>query len=185
MKTTITRSQLGDIYEIACKDWKTKIKEYGSKNPFSETIEFTEKQVNEMVSACTAEQLPVVKAIFEIKDITKEIKTLEDAIKYLGEKDEETLLLNRMEGLPRHIVAEQEIVVITKALNEKYVLDWDNHSESKYFLWWCLGKNFRLCNVDCYSSSSVCSSRLCFKSREVAEYAAQQFKETYKDFMNK
>lgn len=120
-----------------------------------------------------------------IKGITERIKTLGDAINYLGEEDEEVSLLNRMEGLPKHIIAEQEIVVITRALNEKYVLDWNNNSENKYFLWWYLGDNFRLSCVFYYDAISICSARLCFKNKKIAEYASKQFKKTYKDFMNK
>lgn len=184
MKTTITRSELKDIHTIACSDWKSKIEKYASKNPFSETIEFTEKQVEEMISASTAEQLPIVKKIFDIKDITAEIQTVEDAITKLGEKDEEVILLKRMEGLPQHIISEQEMIVIVKALNEKYVLDWDNSKEYKYFPWFYLGKDFRYYFYYTYCTYSHSSSRLALKNKELAIYAGNQFTEIYKKFMN-
>lgn len=188
MKTIIAKTELKRIYDIACDGWRKKIKEYASKDPFSDSIEFAENQIQEMVKASTKEQLPIVKEIFEIEDVLSKIKTLQDAINYLGEGDGEVKTLKQLNGcsLPRHIIAEQELVVITRALNEKYELDWDTQNEYKYYSWWYLGKNFRLSHVGyCVFSVSICSARLCFREESLALYASEQFKDIYKDYMNK
>jgi len=187
MKNSITREELKQIHDIACDSWKKKIKAFGSEDPFSAEIKFTEKQINEMITACTAEQLPIVKEIFDVRDTWEDIKTVEDACKQLGEIDNEVLQLRLLKNTPnleRKVVACQELVVISKALNNGIELDWDNHSEYKYFPWWYLGKNFRLGAVNYYSDCSCVPSRLCVKSSELGNYSASQFKDIWKDYMN-
>lgn len=187
MKTQISRKDLRRIYEIACQEWKSKIKEYGSKDPFSDTIEFTEKQVQEMLKASTAEQLPTVKEIFNIIETYESIKTLEDACKALGEKDSEVKTLRVLQavvGLDRKVVSGQELVVITRALNDKWVPDWEDSSEYKYYSWFDMRKNsfgYYACTTNC--SDSVVASRLCLKSPELAKYSANQFKNIHKEYM--
>jgi hypothetical protein len=188
MKTKITKTELKKIYEVACKDWKSKIEKFTQRNAFGEDIEFSEKEIQEMVSACNSEQLPIVKEVFNIVESFEQINSLEEACKYLGESDDEVKqlrILEKVVGLAKHVVVEQELVIITKALNEKHVLDWDNHNEYKYFLWWYLGKNFRLDCCGYYFADSTVPARLCFKSREIAVYASEKFKDKYEEYMNK
>ena len=187
MKNNITREELKKIHDIACDTWKTKIKDYGSKDPFSETIKFTEKQINEMIKAFTDVQLPVVKEIFDVRDSWEDIKTVEDACKHLGEVDNEVRQLRLLQNIPnldRKVISGQELVVISKALNNGTELDWDDHNEYKYFPWWYLGKNFRVNGVYYYSNYSHVPARLCVKSIEIGNYSATQFKDIWKDYMN-
>lgn len=187
MKTKITRVELKRIYDIACQSWQPKIEKYAQRNPFGDEIEFSEKEIKEMISACTSEQLPIVKEIFNVTNIWENIKSVNDAIKYLGDSDEEVKILKQLQecSLPRHIIAEQELVVVIKAVNDKWVADYNNYSQCKYYSWWYLGEDFRLLVVICgYSSSSV-SSRLVLETREKAEYLSREFKNLYKDYMNK
>lgn len=95
-------------------------------------------------------------------------------------------------GLPVYIfsngespdeVAYMKLKTIIKALNEGWVPDWENSQEYKYYPWWQIKGGFELYYVDYYYSTSFVSSRLCFKNRELAEYAAKQFKDLYKDYM--
>jgi len=187
MKYSITREELGKIYTISCDTWKTKIKDYGSKDPFSETIKFTEKQINEMIKACTDVQLPVVKEIFDVRDSWEDIKTLEDATNKLGEKDEDVIQLRKLEsvdGLADYILNNQIAIVVAKALNDGWVANWDDHNEYKYYPWFYLGKKFRYNYCNYWYSGSSASSRLSFKSSELAIYAGKQFKDVYENFLN-
>jgi len=65
---SITVEDMEKIYSIACATWKEKIilltNEYKDKNPFVNKVYLPEKIKNEMLKACTAEQLPIVKSIF-------------------------------------------------------------------------------------------------------------------------
>lgn len=121
------------------------------------------------------------------KEITERIKTVEDAIKELGEKDEEVIQLRKLQsiyGLLEAILNNQIAVVIVKALNEGWTPDWNDSSEYKYFPWFYLGDNFRYYDCDGWCARSNSFSRLCLKTSTLAEYAGKQFTEVYKKFMN-
>ena len=187
MKTEIKRSELQKIWEIACIDWKSKLAKYAQEDPFSETIKFTEKQVNEMIKACKDVQLPTVKEIFDIRNNWEDIKTLEDATNKLGEKDEDVIQLRKLEsvdGLADYILNNQIAIVVAKALNDGWVANWDDHNEYKYYPWFYLGKNFHYIDYFAWYSFSNASSRLSLKSSKLATYAGKQFKEVYEKFMN-
>lgn len=71
-KTEITRKQLKEIYDIACTTWQKKIeKEYASRNPWGDTIEFTQDEIDEMFKAARNNQVTVLENIFGKQ--TKEI----------------------------------------------------------------------------------------------------------------
>lgn len=121
------------------------------------------------------------------KEITERVKTVEDAIRELGEKDEEVFQLRKLQsicGLSEAILNNQIAVVIVKALNEGWKADWNDSNERKYFPWFYLGDNFRCAYCHTWCTYSYASSRLCFKTPNLAEYAANQFAEVYKKFMN-
>jgi hypothetical protein len=67
----ITRTQLKEIHDVACNSWKSKIQTYTLRNPFKNTIEFTQSEVDEMFKAATLDQTPVLEGIFgkQIEDI--------------------------------------------------------------------------------------------------------------------
>ena len=187
MKTIIKKSELKSIYDIACPTWKPVIEKYAQRNPFDIEVEFSEQEIHQMIGACTKEQLPIVKSIFEVVETHKELKTIKDCINKLTEEDEEIIQLRKLESikdLSEHILNNQIAVVIIKALNDGWIPDWNDSNQYKYYPWFCLGENFRFNYYDSFYTYSFVSSRLCLKSRELAIYAGQQFGETYKKFMN-
>lgn len=182
MKKVIKKSELKRIYDIACTTWQPKIEKYAQRNPFSEEVEFSEEEIKEMISSSTKDQLPTVKEVFNVTDSWENIKTVGHAIEILGEKDEDVIALRQLykADLPRYIVAEQELVVVIKAVNEQWVADYDNHNQTKWFNWWYLGKDFRL-NLSYYRySTSFVSSRLCFKTESDLKEATTKFLDIYK-----
>lgn len=74
----ITREQLHSIHKIACTEWQTKIHRIAENFPFSNEIELTQKQVDEMFKAATANQIPTLEAIFGArpKDINLKSQSL-------------------------------------------------------------------------------------------------------------
>jgi hypothetical protein len=187
MKTTITKTELKKIHTVACDSWKSKIEKFTLRNAFGEDIKFSEKEIQEMISASDEKQLKVVEGVFKIKDITQEVKSLEDAVNKLGDKDEEVIQLRKLEsieGLAEHILNNQIAVVIVKALNDGWVCKWDDSAEYKYYPWFYLGNNFRYYFDDSWTTDSFASARLCLKSSKLATYAGTQFTEVYRKFMN-
>jgi hypothetical protein len=96
MKTnSISRTDLGNIYDIACNTWKTKLEKLALRNPFSGTIELTQSEVDEMFKAATSDQRPVLVNIFGEQSNSVDLTELDD-IKY--EINDNTLLAVRENG---------------------------------------------------------------------------------------
>lgn len=186
MKNNITREELKKIHDIACETWKTKIKDYGSNDPFSAEIKFTEKQINEMIQACDAKQLPVVKEIFDVRDSWEDINSFEDVIKYLGEEDEEVIQLRLLESLKisDKILAQQEAVCFVRALNDRFEFDWNDSTQRKWRIWWHMD-TFRFDYSNYCDSHTVIPASLCFKNQTLSDYAGnnKNYKNICKRFM--
>lgn len=121
------------------------------------------------------------------------IKTFEAACKAL--KLDAKKATPKVVGFPKQhakaLVAIGKLMIIVQALNNGWKPNWQDSNEPKYYGWWDLNKDssnrsgFRLVYFyDHYHASHV-GSRLCFQSRELAEWAYRQpaIKKLYKDFM--
>lgn len=62
--TTITREQLESIHDIACSEWKDKIRKVAQVQPFGNIITLSPSYIGEMFKAATKTQLPVLEGIF-------------------------------------------------------------------------------------------------------------------------
>ncbi len=121
----------------------------------------------------------------------QQIKTFEDACTSLGIEpfvpDFSATPVKHQKALAAHY----KLVIIVEALNEGWQPDWSNTDEYKYELWPDIEKDeskpsgFGLSYDDCvrWITDTTVGSRLCFKSREVAKYAFEQFKELYEDYL--
>ena len=74
LKLKITAKELLEIHTIACSQWKSNIASYMSRIDEKGNVLFTEFEIQQMIDACTKEQLPIVSKIFNYKSksITKE-----------------------------------------------------------------------------------------------------------------
>ncbi|MEG0929630.1 hypothetical protein [Algoriella sp.] len=135
--------------------------------------------LNENKTAINLKQIP--------KDIKEQIKTFQDAINKVGEDDEDVKALRVIENLsiPKHIISQLQSIIIAKALNEVWVPDWSDSSQYKYFPYFDMESSSAggfVCNDYVYwNANALVGSRLCFKSRELAEYAGKQFKDIYEE----
>jgi len=118
------------------------------------------------------------------------IKTFEDACKKLGIEPN----LPVVENLPvKHqgaTIAMYKLGVIAEALNEGWKPDYSDHNEWKYEPWWTvtsISKNGKTASglsfdgADRWRTGTYVGSRLCFKSRELCEYAAEHFLDLYEE----
>jgi len=113
------------------------------------------------------------------------IKTFEDACRALNIQAQPTV-----SGMPdkhtKAIEALCKLTIIAEALNGGWVPDWDNEDEKKYYPWFVYngsGVGFSCAGTCCDYAGTCVGSRLCFKTRELAEYAGKQFKDLYNDFL--
>lgn len=103
-------------------------------------------------------------------EITDIITSYEAACEYMG-----------VEVIERHILDELEI--ITAALNEGWEPDWNNSNEYKYTPWFNLSSGGFVFYVASYTFSSADAghaSRLCFKTKALAEFAGKTFNDRYR-----
>lgn len=153
------------------------------------TIQITEDAVKKAHSEASTKGKNLLENLFGDsvfkKDIKERIKSIDDAVKELGDDDVEVIQYLKLEaaGINGHILHTQMMIVITKALNEEWVPDWHNGNWDKWFNWFNMsssssGRFSFDCSVD-RLSASLCGSRLCFKSKELAQYAAKQFLDIY------
>jgi hypothetical protein len=117
---------------------------------------------------------------------TQKIKTFEAACKAL--KLDPVKCLPKVTGMPKHhqaaTLAHAQLVIIVEALNNGWKPNWKDSSEYKYYPWFDMssGSGLALRHVVFRNSDTCVGSRLCFKSRELAEYAAKQFRKLYKEY---
>ncbi|WP_314243798.1 hypothetical protein [Empedobacter tilapiae] len=122
------------------------------------------------------------------KDIKEQIKTFQDAIEKLGEEDEDIKAFRSIEnfGIPKHIIAHLQLIIIAKALNEGWTPNWSNSSQYKYYPWFDMENSsaggFVYYDLDDWAADTLVGSRLCYSSRELAEYAGKQFKDIYEEY---
>ena len=119
------------------------------------------------------------------------IKTFEGACKAL--KLDPVKVLPKVTGMPKHhqvaTIAHAKLVIIAEALNmeanngKRWKPDWKNSSCDKYYPWFRMsGPNLSYFVVDILKLTSTASSRLCFKSTELAAYAGKKFKKLYQQY---
>jgi hypothetical protein len=59
----VNKSDLGKIHNVACSTWKSKLETYTQRNPFGDSIELSDSEIDEMFDAATTSQIPVLVSI--------------------------------------------------------------------------------------------------------------------------
>ena len=125
-------------------------------------------------------------------DVTKRIKTLEDACNELGNAHPlvTQYFLNvttayKGDPMTEDFIAYLKLRIITAALNEGWKPQFVA-GESRWYPWFSAIQGVLECtnaNKAGVLSYAVNGVRLAFKSKELAEYAGKQFVDIYKDFL--
>jgi hypothetical protein len=120
------------------------------------------------------------------ESITDRVKTFKDACEELGIIPDQMHKIHDIALVEdaKSIIAYAKLCIITRALNEGWKPDWSNSNETKFYPWFEFksGVGFSFDDYGDRFSDTVVGSRLCFKSRELAEYAAKQFNDLYNEF---
>lgn len=111
----------------------------------------------------------------DVKDI---VKSFNDACALLGINTN----LPEVSALPekhrRAIRANYKLIIIAEALNDRWVPNWNDANECKYFPWFTVntaGLGFSTTFYATTYAYATVGSRLCFKNRDLAIYFGQQF----------
>jgi hypothetical protein len=122
--------------------------------------------------------------------ITEKVKTFEDACAALGLDPKQ---LPAVDNLPekdrRSIIAYYKLIIIIRALNEGWEPDFSDWNQWKYWNWFYVdgsasaGFAYAFANDAASNASTHFGSRLCFKTRERATYAREQFRDLYFEYL--
>ena len=110
----------------------------------------------------------------------KQIKTYEDALRVLGRED-----FSRENLYPREI-ARRKLEIIIEALNGGWKPNFNDIKQSK---WYCFsigvntGLGFSSSTISHTAANTNFSILLCLKSKEIADYVVEQFKDLYKKML--
>ena len=126
-----------------------------------------------------------------MEKITDKVKSFEYACKHLGLNPNDLPVVYMLPEKDRKsIIAFYKLTIIIRALNEGWEPDWSNWDEWKYYNWFYVEKGgdqrssgFRYYDTHCTATGTSTGSRLCFKNIELAKYAAEQFKELYREYL--
>ena len=123
--------------------------------------------------------------------ITEKIKTFKDACEVLGLDPNQLPVVEHLQEKDRQsIVAYYKLTIIIRALNEGWEPDWLDHGQWKYWNWFYIDNDgvtagFGYAASTCAPSSANANvgSRLCFKTRGLATYAREQFRDLYFEYL--
>lgn len=117
--------------------------------------------------------------------ITDRVKTFEDACEVEGLDPVALVKIWKSQGDTTDEIAYKKLKIITKVLNEGWVRNMFNTSEWKYYPYLDLssGSGFSFDRTFFWYASTYMGCRLCFKNRELAEYAGRTFINEYKEFL--
>ena len=118
------------------------------------------------------------------QSITERVKTFDDACEVLGLNDVQ-VGVKGLDDDTKSIEAYAKLTIIARALNEGWTPDWSDSDQYKYTVRFYHKSGFGLSYDDCghWNSSTGVSSRLCFPSRDNAEYCFETFKDLYEDYL--
>lgn len=125
------------------------------------------------------------------EDVRDRIKTFEDAYKELDGRDDELHYLiaeyDNSWACSEELLAYLKLRIIVAALNEGWEPKLEK-GEVRYFAWLAFkdgGVAYAVAGYDpSYAGTSV-GSRLAFKSRKLAAYAGERFKDLWIDYLTK
>lgn len=125
------------------------------------------------------------------QDIRDRVKTYEDACRVLGIDTKTPELPNIPERDRRGVTAYYKLIIIARALNEGWEPDWKDREQGKVVPYFYFDRENNTTagfasadtgNAPSYTSAYL-GSRLCFKNDTLAEYAATQFEELWRDYI--
>ncbi|MEI6565291.1 MAG: hypothetical protein WCR20_01330 [Verrucomicrobiota bacterium] len=124
------------------------------------------------------------------KEIIEKIKTTKDACMELRIPVQKIALNNTVSDIANSVNAFYQLCIITRALNQNWIPDINDWRQPKWYNWFYIdssGAFSGLSSSSAYYSPAVTSAaigaRLCFKSKELAIYAREQFLSLHEQYL--
>lgn len=120
-----------------------------------------------------------------------DIKTFDDACKALSITSDVPDFSMIPEKHQKAMRAHYKLVIIVEAVNEGWTPDWSGNEEYKYELWPDIvedknkpsGFGLSFNGYAHWLTTAAVGSRLCFRTREIAKYTFETFKDLYEDYL--
>jgi hypothetical protein len=150
-----------------------------------QTLKISDNTARKLYPTAPAEFKTVLEETFGGKDffnqvITDRVKTFIDVLAEQGKCIAD--FNSECRGLSTDEIAYRKLKLIAKVLNEGWEPNWDKGEEEKWHNWFKMSSGFSFNIAYYYLSLSGVGSRLCFKSKKLAEHAARHFLDIYKEF---
>ena len=145
------------------------------------TLEISEQDLNNLVKDKNI-------VVYRDGDIKERVKTYADACAELGVElmNEEKMI---SAGFTPAEIARRKLETITSVLNEGWVADWSNPKQNKWIPYIIYrpgspsGFRFYASYYDNSTARAGSGSRLCFKTKELSDYAGEQFLGLYTEIL--
>jgi hypothetical protein len=117
------------------------------------------------------------------------IKSFEEACAKLNLNPDLVIpeLPNLPNGLSKSAIASIKLMIICEALNDGWKPNWNDSNQTKYYPWFDMRQSasggFSYHGCGHRETASTVGSHLCFKSSDLAKYAAETFTDIYNDFL--
>ena len=119
------------------------------------------------------------------KKTIETVRTIDDAFRIWNTSESEKLEIEKIASIDEK--AYRELKIITKALNgDDWEANYNDSSQKKWSPWFSTsasGFAFRNSGFDYSHTTTLLGARLCFKSKEISDYAGNQFLQQYKSFL--
>jgi hypothetical protein len=181
----IDKKDFKKLYDKACEAWTRKFNEKFAKFMFVDYIEFEDSYLEEMRVACTSEQLEIFNSIFKEflpKNKFEGIKDYKSFCKISGKKELELSMFEFLDN-PKKSLAQAKINQYEDYFNSEQKLDWDNHDQAKWYVWYNTGScSLAFLGVDYYYFDFGGGAGY-FINRETAEFVGKTFIDDYKNLI--
>lgn len=87
------------------------------------------------------------------------------------------------ESIGKALIAAYKIMVLSQTAWNGVTIDWDSYEQRKYYPWFDMEGGFSCDDYGCDDAYSRVGSRLCYPTREIAEYVGKTHIYLYKDLM--
>lgn len=190
MSIIVKKSDFKKLYDIACEGWKKKFDDMLKPFQWVDTVDINDSLLPEMQKACTAEQLPVFQKIFS-KFLPKEsdlftISSYAEVCKRLKIKQ---LKLKDFAFLPEDerekALAQHQIRNIERLFNGKWVKNWLDRSQRKFYPWFDLAASGWVVFVVCDRLFSSNAEVGYYQDEKTARYVGTTFIDIYAVIMDK
>lgn len=189
MTQKITRKDLNALYNSnICDTWKKQIESHLVTQQLNDKITVDNSLILKAYKEADATQKADLEKYFKIetpKTFFDKIKTVDDLFKLTGKKKEVII------PWKKPITKEQKsqnafatIQVMTEAYNDKTVLNFNDSSQPKWYIWWEKRSGLWVVNVihNHYYNANM-GSGCYFATKEAAQDASVKFKDVFIDYL--